>query len=42
MGAFFWFYSSYSYSGLGITDTRNFNFEKNAPSENGIPIAEVT
>ena len=32
MGAFFWDYSGYSYSVLGITDTRNFNFEKNAPS----------
>ena len=30
-GAFFWGYSSYSDSGLGITDTQNFNFKKNAP-----------
>ena len=42
MGAFFWDYSGYSYSGLGITEYTEFNFEKNANSGNGIPMAEVT
>ena len=32
-GAFFWDYSGYSYSGLGITENkRNFNFQNNAHS----------
>jgi len=41
-GAFFWDYSGYSYSGLGITEYTKFQFRKNAPSENGIPMAKVT
>ena len=28
MGAFFWGYSSYSYSGLGITEYTEFQFRK--------------
>ena len=30
-GAFFWGYSGYSYSGLGITEYTEFQFRKNAP-----------
>ena len=39
-GAFFWGYSSYSYSGLGIAEYTEFQFRKsNAPrSGNGIPM----
>ena len=32
LGAFFWDYSGYSYSGLGITEYTNFIFQKNAHS----------
>ena len=41
-GASFWDYSGYSYSVLGITEYTEFHFEKNASSENEIPMAEVT
>jgi len=41
-GASFWDYSGNSYPVLGITEYTEFCFEKNAPSENGIPMAEVT
>ena len=41
-GAFFWDYSGYSYSGLGITEYTEFQFRKERNSGNGIPMAEVT
>ena len=41
-GAFFWGYSSYCYSGLGITEYTEFQFRKERSSWNGIPTAEVT
>ena len=42
-GAFFWGYSSYSYSSLGITEYTEFQFRKERSLIwNGIPMAEVT
>ena len=32
MGVFFWGYSGYSYSGLGITEYTEFQFRKDAPT----------
>ena len=41
-GAFFWDFSAYSYYGLGITENTECQFRKDCPSENGIPMAEVS